>query len=142
VRRRLLSVVLAAVALAALPVAALAQPPGNAFTPGIPQQQATIPTTAAPTTPAPATPSTTGTTSSGGGGLTGTGVIAIAIGAIVVLGGISYFIWWDARKRAPIRHRAAAATAGTGPRSGSKPRAKPRKLSPAERRRRKRGKAR
>jgi hypothetical protein len=69
-------------------------------------------------------------------------VAAIAIGAIVVLGGISYFIWWDARKRAPVRQRAAEAIAGAGGRSGSKPRPKPRKLSPAERRRRKRGKAR
>jgi hypothetical protein len=69
-------------------------------------------------------------------------VIAIAIGAIALLAGISYFIWRDARRRAPVRHHAAHATAGAGARSGSKRPMKPRKLSPAERRRRKRGKAR
>jgi hypothetical protein len=138
VRRHLLSV---ALVLAAFPGVAVAQPPGNPFSPGLPQPQATIPTTTTPATPAaPASPSTPNTTSSGG--LTGTDAVLIAIGAIIVLGGISYFIWWDARKRAPMRQRAAAATAGEGGRSGSKPRPKPRKLSPAERRRRKRGKAR
>jgi hypothetical protein len=67
--------------------------------------------------------------------------VAIAVGALVLLGGISFFIWYDARRRAPVRHRAAA-TAGEGGRPGSKTRTKPRKLSPAERRRRKRGRAR
>ena len=82
------------------------------------------------------------TTSSSDSGLNGTSAIAIAIGALVVLGGISFFIWRDARKRAPVR-RAAAAIAGDGrARAGSKARPKPRKLSPAERKRRKRGRAR
>jgi hypothetical protein len=107
----------------------------------LPPAQATVPTTTTPTTPAPTTPITTNTGSGGTSGLTGTDAVLIAIGAIIVLGGISYFIWWDARKRAPVR--AAAATAGAaGRRTGSKGRAKPRRLSPAERRRRKRGRAR
>jgi hypothetical protein len=59
-----------------------------------------------------------------------------------VLGGISFFIWRDARRRAPTRARPAGALAAEGRRQGSKQRAKPRKLSPAERRRRKRGRAR
>jgi len=127
--------VLAGVALA-LPSAALAQ--GGAaspFTPGVPQQSATTPTTTTPTV------STTTSTTAGSSGLSGGSALGIAIGAIVLIAGISFFIWRDARRRAPVRHRAAA-TADAGARSGSKQRAKPRKLSPAERRRRKRGRAR
>jgi hypothetical protein len=138
----------------ALPSAALAQGGtgnltpgsggGNALTPGLPQPQATIPTTSTP--PPAATPTVPGMSNSSSGsssGLSGTGAIAIAIGAVIVLGGISYFIWFDARRRAPKRGRLAAAGVGAaGRRTGSKPPAKPRKLSPAERRRRKRGRAR
>jgi hypothetical protein len=145
---------LAAAALAgalALPSAALAQggslTPGgsgsNALTPGLPPSQATVPTTTTP--PASNVPLTTTPTNSAGNssGLTGSAAVAIAIGAFVVLGGIAYFIWWDARKRAPKRGHLAAAGIGTpGRRAGSKPPPKPRKLSPAERRRRKRGRAR
>jgi hypothetical protein len=60
----------------------------------------------------------------------------------VVLTGIAFFIWRDARRRAPVRGTADA-TAGMpgGPSRGSKAPPKPRKLSPAERRRRKRGRA-
>jgi hypothetical protein len=137
----------------ALPSAALAQggtgsltpgsSGGNALTPGLPQPQATIPTTTTPPATSPPvtmTPTTTGGSSSG---LTGTDAVAIAIGAIIVLGGISYFIWWDARKRAPRRGHLATASAGLpGRRAGSKAPPKQRKLSPAERRRRKRGRAR
>jgi len=84
----------------------------------------------------------TGSTSSGGG-FSGADAALIAVGAIVVLGGISLFIWRDSRRRAPVR-QGAAAMAGLGgrARAGSKPRPKPRKPSPAERRRRKRGRAR
>jgi hypothetical protein len=125
------------VALAALaaPTAVLAASPTplapGPLAPGLapsPQTTATAPTTRIITAP-----QSTDT------GLSGGGVAAIAVGAAVVLGGISFYIWRDARKRAPIRHRAAAATAGAG---GAKQRVKPRKLSPAERRRRKRGRAR
>jgi hypothetical protein len=129
--------VLAVLAALAGPSTALAQP-GNPFSPGIPQSPAQVPTTTAPTIV------TTPSTSSSGGGLSGGSAIAIAIGAVVVLTGISFFIWRDARRRAPVRRRAAAATAGAGGRGkpGAKQRGKPRKLSPAERRRRKRGRAR
>jgi hypothetical protein len=60
---------------------------------------------------------------------------------MIVLGGISFYIWRDARRRAPVRAHAAGPI-GEGRRTGSKQRAKPRKLSPAERKRRKRGRAR
>jgi predicted lipid-binding transport protein (Tim44 family) len=97
-------------------------------------------------TPSPSAPVVTNpsSSSSSGGGFTGTDAVVIALGAMIVLGGISFFIWRDARRRAPLRHRTAAATAGAGgrSRSGSKPTPKQRKLSPAERRRRKRGRAR
>jgi len=126
----------------ALPGSALAQGggsinqsgPSNPLAPGLPQPSVSTPTTTTPTI----ITATSGSSSSSG--LSGGDAIAIAIGAIVLLGGISFFIWHDARRRAPIRHRAATAAAGAG--SGSKPRPKPRKLSRAERRRRKRGRAR
>jgi hypothetical protein len=108
----------------------------NPLTPGLPQPSVSVP--AAPTPTVVTTASTSGSSS----GLSGGSAIAIAIGAILLLGGISFFIWRDARRRAPVRGRAAAATAGGASASGSKPRPKPRKLSPAERKRRKRGRAR
>jgi hypothetical protein len=117
------------------PAAAVAQP-GNPLSPGLPQEQPSIPTTTAPPVVAPTT-----TTTPGASGLSAGSAFAIGIGAIVILAGISFFIWRDARRRAPVRQRALAATAG-GARAGSKPKPKPRKLSPAERRRRKRGRAR
>ncbi len=121
------------------PATALAQ--GGTTTPlspGLPQSPAT--TTAPNSSPAPVLTNPS-TTSSSGGGLSGSAAIEIALGAFIVLGGISLFIWRDARRRAP--GRAAAATAGAGrSHPGSKARPKPRKPSPAERRRRKRGRAR
>jgi hypothetical protein len=123
------------------PAAALGQPqnttPFNPFSPGLPSSPGATPTGTTQT--AITSPSSTST---GGGNLGGGSVVAIAIGAIVLLGGISFFIWRDARRRAPVRRRPAVATSGEGSRAGSRQRAKPRKLSPAERRRRKRGRAR
>jgi hypothetical protein len=132
------------VALAA-PAGALAQSgagspiniPGSTspFSPGLPQSAPTVPTTSTPT----ATSTSTNTNS----GLSGTGIVAIAIGALVVLGGISFFIWYDARHKAPVRRVADAYGSVDGRnRAGSKAKPKPRKPSPAERRRRKRGRAR
>ena len=130
--------VLPGVAAAAATTPAAATPLGsngstNPFSPGIP--------TPTPTTTNSVPTVSTTTTSSTDSGLSGSSAIAIALGAVVILGGISVFIWRDARKRAPVR-RAAAAAAGADGRSGSKARAKPRKLSQAERKRRKRGRAR
>ncbi|MDQ6817979.1 MAG: hypothetical protein M3018_11335 [Actinomycetota bacterium] len=104
--------------------------------PFAPFPQTSTPTAAQPTLPTPLTT----TNASSGANLGAGAAIVIGVGALVVLGGISFFIWHDARRRAPVRSRAATATAGGRP--GSKPRDKPRKLSPAERRRRKRGRAR
>lgn len=116
---------------------------GSATTPALSGQgQGNLITPFSP--PAPTQTATTATlnpvTSTTGGGLTGTDGVAIGIGAVLVLGGISFFIWRDARKRAPVRqHATAAAGGGAGPRQRPQ---KSRKLSPAERKRRKRGKAR
>jgi hypothetical protein len=132
-------VALLAGALLVLPSPALGTGPTNPLSPGLPQSPGAVPTTATPTVTATQTTSTAGSS-----GLSGTGTLVIAVGALVILTGISFFIWRDARRRAPVRARggAMAADDGTGGRAGSKARAKPRKLSPAERRRRKRGRAR
>jgi hypothetical protein len=130
-----------ALTVAFVPVSgALAQgTPGSPLTPsggGSPLSPLTPAPPQIPTTPTTVAP----TTNTSGGTLTGTDAILIAVGALVVLGGIAFFIWYDARRRAPVRQRTAEATAG-GP-GGTRPRPKNRKLSPAERRRRKRGRAR
>jgi hypothetical protein len=123
----------------ALPGAALAQGPSNPLAPGIPASPSQVPTPTA-TTPTVINPTTTA--APGSSGLSGGAAIWIAIGAIALLTGISVFIWRDARRRAPLKHHAAHADAGVGARSGSKAPPKPRKLSAAERKRRKRGRAR
>jgi hypothetical protein len=115
----------------------------NPLAPGLPQQTPTATSTS--TSSAPVVASTTG--SSSGGGLSGTTALIVAIGALTLIGGIAFYIWRDAHKNAPIKHRAAAdGLDGGSRRAGSKPppkvKAKARKLSPAERRRRKRGRAR
>jgi hypothetical protein len=123
-------------AMLTVPATALAQGETNPLSPLTPSPTPPPTTTATPTVVTPTQAQT-----SGGSTLNGTNAIVIAIGALVLIGAISTFIWYDARRRAPVRRRAAAATAGGGARAGSKPKAKPRKLSPAERKRRKRGRA-
>ncbi len=100
----------------------------------------TPPVATSSTTPTVVNPSTGGR--AGASGFSGTSALIIVLGAVVILGGISYFIWHDARRRAPVRE--TTGVPGTEGRSkpGSKPAPRPRKLSPAERRRRKRGRAR
>jgi hypothetical protein len=127
--------------VAGAPRSALAQTPTNPLAPGLPQATHAAPTAPAPTTPSTSVTTSAGTSSSAGGGLSSTDAAAIAVGAFIVLGGISFFIWRDARRRAPVRQTAMAGVDGRS-RTGSKARSKPRKLSPAERRRRKRGRAR
>jgi hypothetical protein len=122
----------------ALPAAAAAQSPSNPLAPTFPQPSVSIPTTS--TTAAPTVSATP--TAGGGSAFSGSSAIIIAIGALVVLGGIAVYIWRDARRRAPKGHRLVAPIDAEGRRAGSKPRPKPRKLSAAEKRRRKRGRAR
>lgn len=118
--------------LLVMPAAAVAQSgPGNALGP-LPQNTASVVTS---TTSQPSAINTT--TTAGTSSVSSTGILAIAVGAVIIIGGIAYYIWRDARRHAPVKHGVVAATA-----SGSKPRPKQRKLSAAERKRRKRGRAR
>jgi outer membrane biosynthesis protein TonB len=136
--RRFLAAAIATALLLGLPAGALAQSTTtNPFTPGAPALPAPTQTATTPTIVSPTT-----TTTAGSGTLSGGSVAAIAIGAIVLLVGISLFIWRDARRRAPIKHRAGPGTSRDDPRAATRQRAKPRKLSAQERRRRKRGRAR
>jgi hypothetical protein len=100
----------------------------------------------APATPTPTTATQTATsattTSAGGGGSIGkSSIYGIVIGSVIVIGGVCFYIFRDAARRAPSRVRRTA----TGPSKERKlpgsQRVKPRKLSSQERRRRKRGRA-
>ncbi len=102
----------------------------------------TAPATPTPTTATQtATSATTTTAPSGGGSIGKSSIIGITVGAVIVIGGVCYFIFRDARRRAPPHVRRPE----TGPDAERKlpgsQRVKPRKLSAQERRRRKRGRA-
>jgi hypothetical protein len=97
----------------------------------------TVPGEAATTT-APTTTAVENTsTSESGGGFSGTSAITIAVAAFVIIVGISAAIFRDARKRVGGSRRAEPDERTPG--SQRPPKA--RKLRPAERRRRKRGRA-
>jgi hypothetical protein len=134
--RRVLALGLLAGAILVPTAARAAGVSTNPFTPGIPQA---TPTATAPSTAAPTIVSTSGST--GGSGLSSSTAITVFIGAILLIVGISFFIWRDARRRAPVRQRAAEAERAKQS-AQARAKQKPRKLSPAERRRRKRGRAR
>jgi hypothetical protein len=99
------------------------------------QQAASTPQT---TTVAPVT------TTSSSGGLSGLDAILIGAVAVLLLCGIAFWVWRDSRRHAAeLAHHASDDTVyGGRAHSGSKTPHKPRKLKPAERKRRKRGKAR
>jgi hypothetical protein len=101
------------------------------------------PPVAPSTSAAPPILPTATTASTGSGGLGGNGVILLAVITGGVLAVVAYFIWRDARRHAPVKPGGyTAAEALGGGRSGSKAPPKSRKLSQAERKRRKRGRAR
>ncbi|HEY5428531.1 MAG TPA: hypothetical protein VIK04_05390 [Solirubrobacteraceae bacterium] len=126
-----------AILLLELPGAALAAAT-NPLSGGVSPVAPITTTTSAPT----AVATNAATNTSGNSTLSSSSALVIVIGAAVVIGGIALFIWRDARRRAPVRGRREEAALGDGRRTGSKPPPKPRKLSTAERKRRKRGKAR
>ena len=167
--RRLIAVLGVAVLLS--PAAALANTPHKAAQTSTAQPTATAATTPAsggaavgtsttnplsggvsPVSPAQ-TPTTTSTTptvvntstaAQGNSSLSTGSALAVVIVAVLLIGGIAYFIRRDARKHAPVRAGAGAGggDVGTqGRRTGSKAPPKARKLSAAERKRRKRGRA-
>jgi hypothetical protein len=125
----------AAALAAAAPSSTGSNSGSGAFEPGLPQSSATVPTQTA-TTP----PVVVSTSSSSSATFTGTDALLVALGAIAILAGIAYFIWSDSRHH--VRRAAAAGTTPAGTGRGSKAAPKSRKLTPAERRRRKRGRAR
>lgn len=142
--------VLASLALFALgsPQAALAAgnisttPAGKALSPVSPP--APVTSTPASTQPQqiPVAPVTT-TAATAGGSISGVDALLLAVGAALVLVLVAYFILRDSRHHARSLSRAGATAgaAGASPHRGSKAPHKPRKLSAAERKRRKRGRA-
>ena len=68
----------------------------------------------------------------------------MALVAVLVLGGIAFWVWYDARAQAAQVGHGGGHDSIFGERAhpGSKAPRKPRKLKPAERKRRKRGRAR
>jgi hypothetical protein len=88
--RRVRSLLTLAIVLGLLVLPALAGAQASPFQP--------LPAAPAPTTPTPTVASTNTTSNSS----LGDGAeILIGIGAVLLLGGIGYGIWWDARRRAP-----------------------------------------
>ena len=90
------------------------------------------------------TPAPVATTSSSSGGLSTLDGVIIAIVVALLLGGIAFGIWYDARRHtARAAHgRGDDALFGQRAHAGSKAPHRQRKLTPAERKRRKRGRAR
>ena len=118
-------------------VAVAAAPGGGPLSGGV-----TAPATPTPTTATQTATNPTTTTAAGGGGSIGkSSIYGIVIGSVLVIGGVCFYIFRDAARRAPSRVRRTA----TGPSKEKKlpgsQRVKPRKLSSQERRRRKRGRA-
>jgi hypothetical protein len=119
--------------------------PVASTTPAIPQPSLNLSnaeqSAAGVSTPQQTVPVTTTTSS---GGLSGLDALIIAIVAVLVLVGIAFGVWLDARRSAArVGHgHTDDSLYGERAHSGSKAPHKPRKLKPAERKRRKRGRAR
>ncbi|MDE3133540.1 MAG: hypothetical protein KGL15_05700 [Acidobacteriota bacterium] len=97
---------------------------------------------AAPT-PQTTTASAATTASSSSSGLSGADAAIIAVVGVLVLGGLAFWIWYDARGHAArVGHGHDDGLFGQRAHAGSKAPRKPRKLTLAERKRRKRGRAR
>lgn len=93
--------------------------------------------------PQTTTASPVATTSSASGGLTGVDAAIIAVVGVLVLSGVAFWIWYDSRGHAArVGHGRDDGLFGQRAHAGSKAPRKPRKLTQAERKRRKRGRAR
>ena len=90
------------------------------------------------------TPTPAASTSSSGGGFTSLDAFITALVAVLVLGGIAFWVWYDSRGHAARVGHGSDHDSIFGQRAhaGSKAPHKPRRLKPAERKRRKRGRAR
>jgi hypothetical protein len=110
---------------------------GGPLSPGV-----TAPATPTPTTATQTATSPTTTTAAGGGGSIGkSSIYGIVIGSVIVIGGVCFYIFRDAARRAPSRGRRAATEPSQERKVPGSQRVKARKLSAQERRRRKRGRA-
>lgn len=122
----------AVVALVATPAPALAQQ-GNPFAPPPVPEQPIVP----PSAPAPEQP--------GGDDFSSGEMALVALALLLGLTALGALIIRDARRRVPRRdrrHTAVSDPDGTGARRGTRAAPRGRKPSPAERKRRKRGRAR
>lgn len=90
----------------------------------------------------PSGTTTTSSTSSSGGGISALDAILIGVVAIALMAGIIAYMVRDARRRTSRAHQHSAAAAAHGKHAGGRVHTqKSRKLSAAERRRRRRGRA-
>jgi hypothetical protein len=97
----------------------------------------------ATTTPAVTTATPVTTTASSSGSLSTLDGVVIGVAVALLLGGVAFWIWYDARGTASRVGRGGDdALFGQRAHAGSKAPRKPRKPKPAERKRRKRGRAR
>lgn len=110
---------------------------GNPLSGGVTAPVTPTPTTATQTATSP----TTTTAASGGGSIGKSSIYGIVIGSVIVIGGVCFYIFRDAGRRAPSRGRRAATEPSQERKIPGSQRVKPRKLSAEERRRRKRGRA-
>lgn len=90
------------------------------------------------------TPASSSSSSSSSGGFSGLDGLLTALIGVLVLSGIAFFVWRDSRMHAARVGHGSQNDSIFGERAhaGSKAPRKPRKLTPAERKRRKRGRAR
>ena len=141
----LLSALAPATALAAGPKARVSTSSAAAVTPTVPLNNGGLsgfpnpPVVTSSTTPT-ATAANTTTAGQGSSAFSSSTALVIVVAALVVIVAIALFIWRDARRRAPVRE-VTGSLDGNRAKPGSKAPPRPRKLSPAERRRRKRGRA-
>jgi cobalamin biosynthesis Mg chelatase CobN len=150
--RRLASLLVAvccAVAIAAACVAAPASAAGSAGSSAQVQTTpslgfgSTTPTTVSTNTntiPVPNKATTTPSTTNGSSSFSSTDGIVIGILVVIVFCGICGYIWWDSRRHAPKGGHEGDWDLDHGTKSGSKAH-RTRKLSAAEKKRRKRGRA-
>jgi hypothetical protein len=119
--------------------ATVPSPGSGPLSPGLSTPGTPTPTTATQTQTQSAVATTT--TSGGGGSIGQTSILGIVIGAVVVIGGVCFYIFRDAGRRTAARGRRADAAAPSEKSVPGSKRVKPRKLSAQERKRRKRGRA-